>query len=288
MDVPSWEWLVPIRQRMARARQISEEVRTLEDEHLASSPACIEALGSVDGWTEYIFRVERHPPAKLALRLGEAVHQIRAALDNLVVLLADHAVGRTLDDHETIRHQFPISMTPESFERDVKRGRLKHLPEALVRKIEDVQPYRGYTFAIEEGVSIARHPLARLHAASNLDKHRRIGVVMQAVDHLSISPLGRADLPHERIIEQPPYGEGDVVMRIRASADAMDVRSRLALAYEIPEIRAGSRTYPRQLVPFSSLLPILVDQIEFEVLRHLLGDDYALRAMRENVDSVLS
>ena len=86
----------------------------------------------------YLFRVHvrESPPARLGLIFGDFVHNLRAALDNLVYEIAPPEARR--------RHPlaFPICRTPEQFRLEAP-SKLAKMPRTVKETIERLQPYDG-------------------------------------------------------------------------------------------------------------------------------------------------
>jgi hypothetical protein len=113
--------------------------------------------------TKYLFRVEsvvEFPKLEWGIIVGDAIHCLRSAMDQLVYGLAEQKTSETA---------FPICRT--------KREWIVKAPAAywslhpgIVALIDRVQPYH-------DGNAAANHPLALVSALSNLDKHRTIPTV---------------------------------------------------------------------------------------------------------------
>ncbi|MDJ0358578.1 hypothetical protein [Paenarthrobacter sp. PH39-S1] len=74
-------------------------------------------------------------PARLALIIGDAVHNLRSALDHLVVALVKAGAassGAGLAEEEERVLQYPVCATEDSFKAAVLRRRLRHVPSAAV------------------------------------------------------------------------------------------------------------------------------------------------------------
>jgi hypothetical protein len=111
------------------------------------------------------FAIERQaPPDHWPLLAGEAIHNLRSALDHTVHAASGAASGT----------QFPIFTDARDFR---KKGRkmISRTPPAVRALIEKAQPYNR----------LPAHPtldaLARLNKLSNLDKHRVLNTVACAV-----------------------------------------------------------------------------------------------------------
>jgi|SRR5579862_582209 len=116
-------------------------------------------------------------PPEVSLLLGDAIQNMRAALDYLVFQLAkldDPGV-----DHERTT-MFPVFSKRKDF-RDRGAWRIKMLTPQHRARIESLQPYN-------RGNRADRHPLARLVDLSDHDKHR----LLIPTAHRT---LGRARVP---------------------------------------------------------------------------------------------
>lgn len=111
---------------------------------------------------------DRAPPPIIPILAGEAIHQLRSALDHLVTGMV-RARGNSI----TTDHGFPITKERYVFEEARKRGQIKGISLAAQNLIESVQPYNapdGYASSI----------LWTLHRQDIEDKHRLLLVVNAA------------------------------------------------------------------------------------------------------------
>jgi hypothetical protein len=117
-----------------------------------------------------VYRVERAPEIRdsWGLIIGDALHNIRGALDHLWWQLAISHLGREPTKDEAKEIQFPIYSTPGVW---ANRRFLKHVDPRLAAKVEPLQPYN---FPSKARSITALGALASL---SNTDKHRVIHVV---------------------------------------------------------------------------------------------------------------
>ena len=110
---------------------------------------------------------------------GDAVHNLRSALDHVVWQLACYKTGGaglpSVPEHEKRAVQFPIVKAPTTAERKDPRtfrasGALKHVLPEHRAIIYEHQPFGSrYNFGHAEV-----HPFTRLQILSNIDKHRTI------------------------------------------------------------------------------------------------------------------
>jgi hypothetical protein len=115
--------------------------------------------------------VREQPPRDFAPMIGDAVHNLRSALDHLVYEMAPEAVQRD----EQARTQFPIATAEAAYRRDSKKM-LEEITGDERTLIERLQPW----YASPE--SPGENPLAILRELSNGDKHRLLVPVIAELD----------------------------------------------------------------------------------------------------------
>jgi hypothetical protein len=121
----------------------------------ASKPYAIQEVVGASG--EAVWRIRRAvtPPARLGALIGDAIHNLRAALDHLAWGLVRSA-GAT----PTWRTQFPISQNQERFDEWAPRN-LKGASPAAVEAVRALAPWQD-----------GNPSLHRLHRLDIADKHR--------------------------------------------------------------------------------------------------------------------
>ncbi len=148
----------------------------------------------------HIFRADTFPDDQLTrwgLIVGDAIHNLRGALDHLAWALSLHGRdGRDPRNPTTV--QFPIRKGPDPNRRpeDFRGGRKEALWDVLPHHraiIDNSQPYKGW-----HGLSI--HPLLRLNKLSNTDKHRVINPVLALTDTFVIYDSTFSDVGGEIVI----------------------------------------------------------------------------------------
>jgi hypothetical protein len=194
-----------VRAKIARARHHLDEV-----EH-----HCIALLGAYEGATqtdydhdegEYVVSMRTVPavPLDLPLALGDALHNLRSALDHLAGALITHAGGTP-----TPNTYFPIcKVKPTAGHRGGNGSGLPNTQPSFsndVRKVlHELQPYRRRL--------PTHHPLAVLHELNIRDKHRDLLVaVVGAYEALLMGPVF-VDVTH---FDAGPYEVGQEVLRYR-------------------------------------------------------------------------
>lgn len=166
------------------------------------------------------FAVQRKDmPSHWPLLAGEAIQNLRSALDHLVYELSG---GNR-------RTQFPIFTDPCEFQVLGSR-KLKGVPEAKRALIEKAQPYR---FMPEDA---AHHPLAQLSALSNRDKHRVLATIVSAVTREGVGVPDGVDVSWEEYASNKRLRAGKAhistfVARAEGEAKEMDVQT--LFSYEV-------------------------------------------------------
>jgi hypothetical protein len=170
---------------------------------------------------EIVVIADEQPPARLSLMLGDAIQNFRSALDYLVGDLARKNSNGVLDDKIERKLQFPITTSRDNFRSEAgrsgkRKGRLSLVPLTAAAHIQRVQPYlRG-----EEALGVSLRILQEL---SNVDKHRRLPLLLSVVESIDFSEavLGPA---RDRGIGLPGPFEGKAVLVWCVPADSqMDV-----------------------------------------------------------------
>jgi hypothetical protein len=163
------------------------------------------------GWEIARFKLREEPPPHLGLILGDFLHNLHAALDNLVfqlLLVNRRTPGR--------RHSFPIFEDPDDFESEGRR-RLKYVRSDHVRVIEDLQPYPGRD---EPGPRALR----ALNLYSNLDKHRAL--------HAAFAVL---DPRPERLVVRRESLESEFVVHVEYTSAGKPLEDGTEIARFLPE-----------------------------------------------------
>lgn len=140
------------------------EIVRFDNSHAATDPLVRVQWG---------YRVLNPTPEDWAYLTGDAVNNMRSALDHALAEVARSMHGLSDEQVQKFRLQFPICDTSKAFDNAAKQLR-KCLPQDLIDKLEELQPYHGDP---DDHV----HDLAMLRDLSNLDKHRQLSIVTHAV-----------------------------------------------------------------------------------------------------------
>jgi hypothetical protein len=161
-------------------------------------------------------------PMSLSLRAGEALYQLRSALDHMTCLLIRKGGGKV-----TTKSQFPIERFRPEKPKDKARfdQQIAGLPDGARAMITRWQPY-------QLGTNRDRHWLAILKKLNNLDKHQAL--VMHAIAVNQLLRVGTRDVEGmevmaitvQRPLDSDPPGElitemGNKTLERRLVADVV-------------------------------------------------------------------
>jgi hypothetical protein len=132
--------------KLSRAAEHISVIRELVDAWLAGPDFRIERTTDLDGRTEARVRLTGSPPPRIGVVVGDAVHNLRAALDNAVYASARSAAGGRLDERTERALEFPVvgDGTKDDFD-DLARRKLVGVPAPVRQVVEEDQPYRWNT-----------------------------------------------------------------------------------------------------------------------------------------------
>ncbi len=130
------------------------------------------AAGSVTYYVEDIPKID----PELAMRFGDAVHNLRSTLDHLARALVE-ATGVSFDPKNT---SFPICNLAKDY-KSVARARVVGLGQPCLKILDSIEPYK-------DGSS---HQLWQLNELDIIDKHRMLVAVATV-------PIGRSMTPSEK------------------------------------------------------------------------------------------
>jgi hypothetical protein len=119
------------------------------------------------------------PGVEWGIIIGDAVHCLRSALDQLVSGL--------WTDKTTSRTRFPICRTVREWIVDAP-GMYWSVPPTYVASLDRAQPYH-------RGDKENEHPLAVLNVLWNLDKHQTIPAVALTTEGMKIEAIGAEGFP---------------------------------------------------------------------------------------------
>lgn len=174
--------------KIARGREHIEAVDVAITAFLDAMPYSLDRRLKSEGRVhEYVMTQYTEPPEYIGLLVGDAVHNLRSALDHIVFSLAVEgakAAGQKLTKKEARTLQYPICDSPGDFRERVSKGCLLHVDPFAQEIIELYQPYHLQPRNPERSVP------GCLRDLDNTDKHRTIATVSNIVhwDAYSLPP----------------------------------------------------------------------------------------------------
>lgn len=181
------------RLKIERANEHITQFETEVDAFLSTNPYTVEGKADPQsGDITFFIRVHQDQPARLGTIVGDAVHNLRSALDHLMWQLV-LANGRTPNSATA----FPVVWDPKvptnpvEYERRFL-GKVRGASNLAIALIDAMQPYHVVDF----GLAPKTDPLALLHSLDIRDKHQTLHVVGGAAVSKEIV-LARADKTYE-------------------------------------------------------------------------------------------
>lgn len=195
-----------VRAKIDRAREQFEELKLVLSEHDRTNPTKLRMTQLNSEGKTIIASVQHLPevPLKVRILIGEVVHSLAGALDNLVFQLSlSHqiAIGniRAFEDCDRAKTYFPVFIEPD------KRvdNRLRLMAPAPAKLIRGMQPYEI------RPDSPTTHPLWAMYQLDIIDKHRVVLAVAHAAspNEITITAPGKqiqailkiSDAPWQRL-----------------------------------------------------------------------------------------
>lgn len=206
--------------KFARAVHLSNELRGRIDEW-AAAETLFARPRQIDGRTvEFRLVLRRDPPIEeWSLILGDALHNFRSMLDNVVWALAtlDDAVPRV-----PTQVSFPITTDEGAWRKRIQT--LESIPVDLLERLRLIQPWEG-------GVDCESSLLWLLHQFDIIDKHRgliatslhfkRLLVGGYDLGHESVEALDAASLSIETRQTPAPFEDESLLVTIRSNSQPL-------------------------------------------------------------------
>jgi hypothetical protein len=171
--------------KAARAQINIETLRAVVDKYHSLAPYEVRSREIEPGhkFEQAVYTTVPVPSAVKTLA-GDAIHNLRSSLDSFVYELARRNHPEMTDAQERAT-EFPICKDPQSFERFflASRHRIGLFSDRDKLALRSVQPFafgeEAEAVGVERGddsydVDFRHNEVSRLHAISNLDKHRRL------------------------------------------------------------------------------------------------------------------
>jgi len=215
-------WILKLTRARSHIEDLEARVRTFLD----SEPCDLEHV-AVAGGLGLRLRVKTPPPPELAAVVGDAVHNLRSALDTSFVGCVEKAVGRDLTDAEARALALPTSDSLTDFEQRAESLAARRDTDAMVAACARTLALAVQSFAQPSGYWADRHETApgdemdartqqalgaalrRLARLSNTDKHRGVHFAWWGLEHVFAFTDGR-DAAWR--VAPGPWEDGDTVV----------------------------------------------------------------------------
>jgi hypothetical protein len=173
-----------------RAKEHIDSLRLQVDEFRASGPYSLTPEPTeTPGRLAYRLRYSMPIPVRISTTVGDALHNLRAALENLAFEIARRGVGEAMTTELEVASAFPIYQTPQAFD-DFFKGRWERERKLIYddrarEAFRAVQPFVHLEEVKKAGVAVERSfkeetryaDLHRLNKLWNIDKHRRLALM---------------------------------------------------------------------------------------------------------------
>jgi hypothetical protein len=250
--------------KVARAHEHIAAVKQLAEEWLATDAYTItREIDPEMGHTICKARIKSSPPIEIGPVVGDAVHNLRSALDHAVYALAERHHGGPLPIEVQESLMFPIVGNQDGkgnaadgaaiFRQRVVRLRLADwLPDNVLAYIDSIQPYR---WPRDE---FRYHWLWLVHDLDRIDKHRRIHVTTAWISLPFVTSPGDPTLIDIQWGKagNSPVSDGDVLVTFSGAEEGVEAHLSRAIA-----INDG----PAQIQEVGSLLELLARRVEVYV-----------------------
>jgi hypothetical protein len=219
----------------AKANRAQEHLRSLRqqvDDYRESEAVTVvpEPTGVPD---RVAYRLRKHRPVPVAISttIGDVLHNLRSALDNLAYEVARRSLGRAMNESQERACEFPVCATPKAFDRFFES---KSKPERAVvygqtarAALRLVQPFVRAEQAKEVGVDWSFDEeyrwsdLRRLTLLWNIDKHRRLAAVDWWGPSFTYWMSNTEKSNRRWIPAPPPYADGSIIGYMQGSDPGM-------------------------------------------------------------------
>jgi hypothetical protein len=170
--------------------------------------------------------IEREPPPdEWSLLAGEAIQNLRSALD--------HVIWASIKRPST-RTAFPIFTDPREFQ-VLGTPMLRGVSDSIRAAVEKAQPYRTFPDAPAEAF------LERLRVLSNLDKHRTLATIASAVQHEGVGVSEGVNIAWQKYATDQPLGSGETHISTFTASSESELREMDVQPFFAYEVRIEGR-----------------------------------------------
>jgi hypothetical protein len=210
--------------KIERAKKHIGEFNREKIAFLESNPyAVVTKFDPESNITESILGVMPGLPTHLSTTVGDAIQNLRSALDYLVAELA----RKNGNDPKLV--YFPISETAEKYVSESK-GKTKGISLEVKEFIDSIEPYGG-----GDG-----NDLWILHTLNNADKHRLLMPIAVNLAHevvFSLSPEGNT---FTTMVDSPGLNQGDVLGSVSGNSEGQQrIQFTFDVAFGKPDSISG-------------------------------------------------
>jgi hypothetical protein len=202
--------LASVRAKMARAQSHLDELFTVIDSLGRPGANVFEYVVGELANDEFVIRVGEilMPEPGLGPIIGDCVHNLRSALDHLVLQLA---VLNSLGKDAEQKTSFPVCLNARDFLNATDKYVKPFVSSDALAAIEEMQPYR----TLEEGATTGeRSFLWFLSQLDNIDKHR---VILVAGHQIAVAETTVQSVAGPIILQENwvPMEKGQILARFR-------------------------------------------------------------------------
>ncbi len=259
------------RQRIQRAESrhnaITETWNTFLEEESYYPSVAVEGDGTGQIWVEQLVPF----PPTITLDLGEALYQLRAALDGSVYAAAVLETGQDPPPNEQ-RLEFPICSTPSEFANATRK--IKPLSQTRRDIVEKIQPYNAPTLPPHLRPRNFNVALEILNDWARKDRHRKLHVMgswcSESSPKLRLPPgttLKRFEVAESGTIDHENHTFSIATFEIEGWRPEMKIQANPDVAIDIlvdetPEPCAHDDTLGLRLEAMIRVVELVVDSFE--------------------------
>jgi hypothetical protein len=212
------------KRKLGRAEEHLDTFKREVEEFLKAKPYSLDTKVSHDR-SEFVAYASliRQAPEHLGLLIGDCLHNLHSALDNIAFELA----GGPTDEEIARQIMFPIFTDPTKYVANRNR-RLEGIAEGAKAIIDGLQPCNRPNYT----PSGNPYPLTVLYELSNRDKHRHLHVAGLAVIDCIIE-VGRGGRVVSQDVRLGPFDDGTEIARWVVEPKDLVVHSRFTFSVTI-------------------------------------------------------
>lgn len=252
-DVPDWmEWGVSSATlKLARAYEHLDSIDAEVRDFLETDPYVVAFEADLETGERLVRAASVDaPPIRLSLMIGDALHNLRSALDHLVW-------ERSAPEKRGRRSGFPILRRPPKgeFAAIPKVKGLRPADRAIVQRL---QPYNA-----RDPEQIRDEPLLVLHNLNVTDKHKALHLTGLSMEEATIRPVAPgAKIRHSETFPGT-FEQGAVLARVVVTPPEAEVDMNFRPAFDVA-FEPG--TTPWHDMPVGHTLAIFAETVEAALL----------------------